>query len=220
MPDHLDDLTLDHLVREELEWAPHVDATNITVHVRDGIVTLGGFVASYAEKKAAERAVWHVRGVLGLAQEIEVRLAPEARHSDEEIAHRVASVLRWDARIPEGRIQVKVEAGVVTLIGAVDWQYQKEDVEARVQPLAGVVAIENRIVVRPAPGAPDIGDAVRRALARHAEIDASRITVTTHGAEVTLTGAVRSLAARRIAENAAWSAAGVTDVVDRMRVAP
>ena len=216
----MDDQSLRQTIAEELEWAPHVDAARITIAVHDGVVHLGGVVESLAEKHAAERAVWHVRGVLGLAQEIAVRLAPEARHSDEEIAHRVASVLRWDARIPEGRIQVKVEAGIVTLIGAVDWQYQKEDVEARVQPLAGVVAIENRIVVRPAPGAPDIGDAVRRALARHAEIDASRITVTTHGAEVTLTGAVRSLAARRIAENAAWSAAGVTDVVDRMRVAP
>ncbi|MCA7118830.1 MAG: BON domain-containing protein [Acidibrevibacterium sp.] len=220
MSDHRDDLVLDGLVREELEWAPHVDATNITVHVRDGIVTLGGFVASYAEKKAAERAVWHVRGVLGLAQDIEVRLNPEARHSDEEIAHRIASILRWDARIPEGRIQVKVEAGVVTLIGAVDWRYQKEDVEARVQPLAGVVAIKNEIVVRPPRGASNINDAVRRALARHAEIDASRITVVTQGGEVTLAGEVRSLAARRIAENAAWSATGVENVIDRMRVVP
>ncbi len=216
----MDDLTLERLVREELEWAPHVDAENITVHVENGIATLGGFVTSYAEKKAAEHAVWHVRGVLGLAQEIEVRLSETARHSDEELAHRAASLLRWDALIPEGRIQIKVERGVVTLRGAVDWKYQKEQVEARVRHLAGVVAIDDRIIIRPGSSVPDIAEAVRRALARHAEIDASRISVAADGARVTLSGAVRSLAARRIAENAAWAAAGVAEVEDQMRVVP
>jgi osmotically-inducible protein OsmY len=216
----MDDLTLERLVREELEWAPHVDAANITVHVRDGIVTLGGFVASYAEKKAAERAVWHVRGLLGLAQEIEVRLREATRHSDEDIAHRIASVLRWDAMIPEGRIQVTVERGVVKLIGEVDWQYQKQEVEQRVQHLAGVAAIDNQILVRPTHAASEIAAAVNRALARHAELDASRINVTADGTTVTLSGAVRSFAARHIAENAAWSAPGVALVKDQLRVVP
>ena len=216
----MDDLGLEHLVREELEWAPHLDAANITVRVRGGIVALGGFVASYAEKKAAEHAIWHVRGVLGLAQDIEVRLSEAARHSDEEIAHRIASVLRWDALIPDGRIHIKVEAGVVTLMGAVDWQYQKEEVEARVQHLSGVVAIDSKILIRPASGTPAIAEAVRRALARHTEIDAARITITAEGDAVTLAGDVRSLAAQRIAENAAWSAAGVAAVEDRLRIVP
>jgi osmotically-inducible protein OsmY len=215
----MDDQTLRHAVTEELEWAPHLDASRVTVEVRDGIVRLGGVVGSLAEKHAAERVVWHVRGAAGLVQEIEVRLAPARRHSDEEIAERVQSVLRWDAQIPDARIRIKVEDGLVTLMGALDWQYQREDAEARIRQLEGVLGVANEITVRPGAGAADIAAKVRRALARHAELDADRITVSVDGATVVLAGAVRSLTARRIAENAAWSAPGVSAVDTRLEVA-
>jgi len=216
----MDDQALLHAVTEELDWAPHVDDTHITIAVHDGIVRLGGFVASLAEKHAAERAVWHVRGVTGLVQEIEVRLAAARRHSDEEIAERVQSVLRWDAQIPDARIRIRVEKGIVTLMGALDWQYQREEAESRVRQLEGVRAVENELTVRPGATAADIADKVRRAFARHAELDAHRITVAVDGATVALTGEVRSLVARRTAENAAWSAAGVAAVDNRLEVAP
>ena len=90
----MDDRAIEHAVREELKWAPHVDAAHIIIDVQEGIVRLGGFVASLAEKKAAERVIWHVRGVLGLAQDIEIRLTPEQRHDDLEIARRAVAVLQ------------------------------------------------------------------------------------------------------------------------------
>ncbi|MDE2576830.1 MAG: BON domain-containing protein [Rhodospirillales bacterium] len=215
----MDDQALRQMVSEELTWAPHVDATNITVDVRDGVVRLGGVVGSLAEKHAAERTIWHVRGVRGLVEEIEVRVPEALRHGDTEIAQRVRNVLRWDAQIPDARLRIKVEDGVVTLMGTLDRQYQRQEAEARVRALEGVRGVANDIAIRPAAIAPDIAANVRRALARHAELDAGRITVAEDGASVALAGTVPSLAARHAAENAAWSAAGVAAVENRLSVA-
>ncbi len=183
----MDDQTLRRTVIEELEWAPHVDATHITVDVQDGSVRLGGVVGSLAEKHAAERAVWHVHGVRSVVQEIDVRLPAAHRHSDAEIAARAQSVLRWDAQIPDARLRITVEDGIVTLTGTLDWQYQKQEAEARVRALEGVRAVLNEIAIRPGSTAEDIAANVRRAFARHAELDAGRITVAVDGATVVLT---------------------------------
>lgn len=216
----MDDESLQHAVSEELEWAAHVDASRVTVEVHDGIVRLGGLVGSLAEKHAAERVVWHVRGVRGLVDEIEVRVEESRRHSDQEIAARVESVLRWDARLPDAQLRIKVEGGVVTLIGMLDRPYQKHDAETLVRQLEGVVAVDNRITVRAGTVAADIAAQVHRALARHVELDAGGIAVSTEGPTVVLMGQVRSLAARRTAENAAWSAPGVAAVENQLEVAP
>jgi osmotically-inducible protein OsmY len=209
---------LQHAVAEELQWAPHLDASDITVTVRDGIVRLTGFVASLAEKHAAERAVWHVRGVRGLAQEVEV-LVPEARrHSDDAIAHRALSVLRWDTQIPGEGIQIKVDHGVVTLIGTVDWQFQREAAEERIRNLAGVTAVDNRLGLRPTTAAADIKKQIERAFRRHTRLHAAGITVDIDGSKVILTGHVPSVEDREAAENMAWSAAGVAEVEDHVIV--
>lgn len=216
-----DDGWIARAVAEELEWAPHVDAAHIDVTVQDGIVQLTGYVRTLVEKKAAERAVWHVAGVRGIVASLDIRRPAAHLHSDEEIARRAADVLDWDAQLPGADIKVQVEDGVVTLIGGVDWQYQREDAEMRVHRLAGVVAVRNELVVRSVPSS---AEAMRvqmvRALQRHAEIDASRIEVSVEGGRVTLGGSVPSFVQRRIAENAAWAARGVTDVVDHVRVEP
>jgi osmotically-inducible protein OsmY len=216
----MDDLELQHAVAEELEWAPHVDASNVAVTVRDGIVRLTGFVGSLAEKKAAERAVWHVRGVRGIAEELEVAIHAAQRHSDDEIAHRVASVLQWDTQIPSDRIQVKVERGAVTLMGSVDWQFQKKEAEALIHRLAGVTDVDNRIVVHPPVAPRDIEAHVERAFQRHANLHAAAITVQANDCKVTLLGQVPSVEERNIAENAAWSAIGVAEVDNRLIVEP
>lgn len=216
----MDDLELRHAVREELEWAPHLDASGVGVSVRDGIVRMTGYVNSLAEKRAAERAVWHVRGARGLAQEIEVVIPEARRHSDDEIAHRAISVLGWDAQIPVDHLQVKVERGVVTLIGVVDWQFQRTEAEERVHRLAGVVDVDNRIIVQPSATPTDIKTRVERAFQRHARLHIAGIAVAVDGSKVTLTGRVPSVDERITAENAAWSAAGVADVESRLVVRP
>lgn len=214
------DAWIERAVIEELEWAPHVDAAHVRVGVRDGVVHLTGHVRTLVEKHAAERAVWHIAGVRGIADDIEIRRPAAHLHSDEEITRRAADVLDWDAQIPGADIRVRVEHGIVTLLGTVDWHFQRAEAEACVQRLAGVVAVDNRIAIRSVPAAAaEVRENVLRALRRHPEIDAAAIEVEVAGGRATLSGSVPSFRQIRIAENAAWSARGVSEVVDRLRVA-
>ena len=214
------DLELQHAVAEELEWAPHIDASHVTLTVRDGIVRLTGFVSSLAEKKAAERTVWHIRGVRGIVQEIEVRIPEAQRHTDDEIAHRVLSVLRWDARIPTDRIQIEVEDGVVKLIGSVDWRFERTEAEERVHSLAGVKEVDNQLMVHRSDAPTDVKARVERAFQRHAHLHAADIVIQVKGRKLTLSGHVPSVNDLYTAENAAWSAAGVDEVDNRLLVQP
>jgi len=216
----MDDLELQHAVAEELEWAPHVDAVHVAVSVRDGIVRLSGYVGSLTEKKAAERAVWHVRGVRGIAEELEVVIPAAERRSDDEIAHRVASALCWDTQIPGDRIQIKVERGVLTLIGSVERQFQKVEAGDLVHRIAGVVGVDNQIIVHPTVAPADIKDHVERAFGRHAKLHLAGIAIHVDDRKVTLTGHVPSIDERNTAENATWSAAGVAEVDNRLVVQP
>jgi osmotically-inducible protein OsmY len=214
------DLELHHAVTEELEWAPRVDASHVAVSVRNGIVRLSGYVGSLGEKKATERAVWHVRGVRGIVEELEVAIPATQRHSDDEIAHRVASALCWDTQIPSDRIQIKVERGLVTLIGSVEWRFQKIEAEELVHRIAGVVGVDSQIVIHPTVAPIEIKTHVERAFGRHAKLHATGIAIEVDDRKVTLTGHVPSLDERNTAENAAWSAAGVAEVDNRLVVQP
>jgi osmotically-inducible protein OsmY len=214
----------DHRLRQdvldELEFEPQVNADHIGVSVHSGVVTLTGFVPSYAEKRAAERAVWRVKGVKAIAEEIQVRLPEDKKTADEEIASRAVDILRWRVGVPAERIALKVERGMVTLTGELDWQYQKAEAEAAIRHLSGVTAVINDIRMRPSFNLPEVKDRIEKALRRSAELDASRITVRTDGAKVVLGGKVHAWFERDIAERAAWAVPGVTEVRDEILIEP
>ena len=214
----MSDAGLKSLVEEELEFEPAVSAAHIGVAVRDGVVTLTGHVASYAEKVAAEQATQRVRGVKAIAEEIEVRYPYDGKRSDDEIAKRAVSVLDWNINVPS-TVKVKVERGWVTLSGAADWQYQREAAEASMRKLDGVVGVTNTIALKDRPKASDVKKKIEDALKRNAALDAASIQVTVAYDKVSLSGRVHSWQERRIAEQAAWSAPGVKSVDDSISVA-
>lgn len=214
-----EDRRLQRLVLDELQFEPSVDATHIGVTADGGVVTLSGHVASYAQKLAAERAVQRVRGVKAIAQDLEVHLSSSAKTADDEIAGRAVRLLDWDVAVPEGAVTVKVENGLVTLAGEVDWQYQRAAAEHAVHKLSGVIGVLNRIVLRPSAEPGDIRRRIEEALQRDARIEAGRITITASGGRVQLRGQVHSPQEREAVERAAWSAPGVTEVEDRLLVA-
>jgi osmotically-inducible protein OsmY len=215
-------MTLQAMVMDELEWVPNVNAVHIGVAARNGVVTLSGIVGSLAEKLAAEHAAQRVRGVQGIAQEIVVRPPSDLRRADEEIAERALKLLSWDIEVPDEDIQVKVEHGVVTLTGTVTRQFQREAAERDIRKLSGVTDIVNLIEVWPSDDqATDlvaVHEKIENALRRRIELEASHISVVVSGSKVTLQGKVKSLWERRIAERAAWSAPGVTQVEDQLTV--
>lgn len=212
------DLHLQQRVMDELEFEPRVDAAHIGVSVHEGVVTLSGHVSSFVEKFAAERAVRRVRGVKAVAQELEVRLPSEAKTADDEIAACAAEMLNWDALVPHGRITVKVEHGIVTLGGEVDWHYQRSEAEYDVRKLNGVMGVVNDIVVAPKVEPEDVRAKIRAALERNAEVEANNVTIGVSGGKVTLGGKVNAWTEREAIERAAWSAPGVTQVEDRIEL--
>jgi osmotically-inducible protein OsmY len=203
----------------ELEYDPSIEATNIGVAVKEGVVTLTGHVASYSEKVAAENAVRRVKGVRAIAEEIEIRLPRQKKTSDDEIARRVANILRWDSRVPQDAVEITVQEGWVTLNGAVDWQFQRIAIENDVYKLSGVAGVNSQIKVQPRVEVADLQNRIEDALRRSAEIEAEGIGVSVKGGAVTLTGFIHDLAEHKAIRDAVWSAPGVRLIDDQLRMA-
>lgn len=204
-------------VLDELSFDPSVSSENIAVSVADGVVTLSGFVPSFADKYAAEKAAFRVAGVKAVAEEIEVKLPGTSMRSDQEIAKAAADAVRWNVSLPS-TIQISVEDGIVILRGDVDWQYQRDAATSAVRYITGVRQVKNHLAIHQRPQPTDIKNRIEQALVRSAEADAKRIRVATVNGKVTLTGKVRSQAELQDAKWAAWAAPGVTAVETNLSI--
>ncbi|SUS03343.1 Osmotically-inducible protein OsmY, contains BON domain [uncultured Defluviicoccus sp.] len=211
------DTIIRQLVAEELDHDPSVTADGIGVAVADGVVTLSGHVASYPERFAAVRAAQRVRGVKAVAQDLLVRLPNLKKRADDEIAGRAISILNWTLH-GIGNIKVTVDGGWVTLAGRVDSSHQKKDAERAIRLLGGVTGVSNEITVKTSADPVQIGSEIRKAFRRAAHLDGAGISVTVDGSTVTLIGRVKDWHERRAAEDAAWTAPGVNEVIDRLTV--
>ena len=207
-------------VLEELKWDTRVRPNEIGVAVKEGIVTLTGWVDSYLKKMAAEEAAHRVPGVLAVANDIEVRLPSFAERTDADLAAAVLNALKWDAAIPADTLDVTVSKGWVTLKGEVEYAFQKRDAERAVVRLSGVRGVSNLIMVKPRVSPTDLKQQIEQALVRNAQTDARHITVEVQGSKVILHGTVRSYAEKQVAADAAWSAPGVSEVDNQIVISP
>jgi osmotically-inducible protein OsmY len=203
-------------VLAELKWDAQVQPNEIGVSVKDGVVTLTGWVDSYLKKLAAEDAAHRVVGVKAVANDIELKLFSE--RTDADIAEASIRALQWDALVPADKIQVTVSKGWVTLKGEVNWNFEKQDAERVVRRLTGVKGVSNLITVKPSTTPSELKKRIQDALVRNAKVDANKITVEVQGSKAILKGTVRAWVEKEEAERVAWLAPGVTSVENRITV--
>jgi osmotically-inducible protein OsmY len=203
-------------VNAELAWDPAIRSQDISVKVKDGIVTLAGHVGSYAEKMDAERATLRVAGVKALAAEMDVKLGGDSTRQDVDIARSAKNVLEWTTYLPNDSVKVTVDGGWVTLSGEVNWEYQRQAAVGAVRYLLGVKGVDDQVVIKPSISAPVVKADIESALKRRAQKDAKDISVSVDGGNVTLSGKVHSWSERELATNTAWASPGVRKVVDNI----
>lgn len=213
------DIQIQKDVMDELRWTPLLNSSEIGVAVKDGVVTLSGIVDTYSKKMEAEKAAANVAGVKAIALDVQVGVSSYFKRTDAEIAEDVLKALKLHTSIPDDKLKVKVEDGIVTLEGEVEWEYQRAAAKNTIQNFAGVTNVWNFIKLKPKVASNDIKEKIKAAFERSAKIDANRVSVETSGSSITLTGTVASLAEKEDAGYAAWAAPGVTMVYNNLEVA-
>ncbi len=206
-------------VMEKLRFEPNIDESHITISIKgDGIVTLGGKVKSYTEKRLAEEAVEKIESVKGVANELEVDLLVAYKRDDADIVKAALNNLKWTYFVPHEQIKIALDNGHLTLTGNVEYNYQKESAQSAVQNLYGVISVTNNITVKPTVAPSEVKEKIIKEFERNARIDANNIQVEVDGGKVTLKGSVKNFDEYREARTAAWSVPGVGSVVDQLKI--
>ncbi|TLP81734.1 BON domain-containing protein [Maribacter sp. ACAM166] len=205
-------------ILDELVFQPNIDETEIGVIVKDGVVTLTGFVDAFSKKVAAEKAAKSVAGVKAVAEDIQIKYGDDYRKTDQEIAKAAVNALEWNASVPNNKILVKVDDGYIVLTGDVTWKYQKNAAKRTIENLLGVKGVVNNIEIIQKVEPKEVKEQIEKAFERSADIDAQHVLVKIEGSVVTLTGTVSSIKEKDDATKAAFHAPGVTEVKNEIKV--
>ncbi len=209
---------LQEKVLNALHWEPLLNKAEIGVIANDGIVTLTGFVDSYAKKLKAEATVKNIKGVKAVVEKVEVRFGVDGEATDSEIAREVINAFKWNWEIPNDVIKVKVENNWVTLEGELQWNYQRETAQKLVDNLLGVRGVNNKLTIRTELHDKIEKDLIVEAIERDWSINDDEISVTVLDKKVILTGLVHSIYQKHQVEKIVWSTPGVWFVENNLEV--
>jgi osmotically-inducible protein OsmY len=205
-------------VQNAIKWEPLLNATEIGVTAKDGVVSITGVVDSYAKKLEAESAAKKVIGVKAIVEEIEVKFPNSWSKTDAEIANQVLMDLKSNWEVPNDKVTVKVEDCWVTLEGELPWNYQKEAAKNAVIYLNGVKGITNNIKIKSESHNVIEQKEVEDAIGRSWSVDNSNINVSVSGTTVTLSGTVNSWYQKEESGRIAWKTPGIWYVKNELTV--
>jgi osmotically-inducible protein OsmY len=199
-------------VQNAIKWEPLLNAAEIGVTAKDGVVSLTGVVDSYSKKLEAENAAKSVAGVKAVVEKIEIKFSSSWNKSNADIANEVLNALKSNWVVPKDKVKVKVEDGWITLDGELPWNYQKEAAKNAVNYLSGVKGVTNNIKVKSETHDEIEKEKVESALNRNWSLNSKDVKVKVSGTKITLTGTVSSWYQKQEAERIAWSTPGVWSV--------
>jgi osmotically-inducible protein OsmY len=206
-------------VQDAIKWEPLLNAAEIGVTAKDGVVSLTGVVNSYSKKMQAEDAAKNVAGVTAVVEEIEIKYDGGWSKGDNEVANEVVAAIKGNWEVPKDKVKVKVENGWVTLDGEVEWNYQRDAAKTAIVNLAGVRNVSNNITIKSQSGSDLIEKgAIECALDRSWSLDDQDIDVEVKNHNVTLTGVVDSIYQKEEAGRIAWNAPGVWSMKNELVV--
>lgn len=203
-------------VQNAIKWEPLLNAAEIGVTAKDGVVTLSGIVDSYSKKLEAESATKSVTGVKAVVEKIEIKFGSSWNKNDNEIATEVLNAFKFNWEVPSDKVKVNVENGWVTLEGELEWNYQKEAAKKAISTLMGVKGVSNNITIKSETHDAIEKDDIEYALERNSSTDDEGISVKVSGNKVILNGTVHSFYQRDEAERIAWNAPGVWNVDNQL----
>lgn len=213
------DLEIKNDVLDELAWQPNIDETQIGVIVNDGIVTLTGTVFTYAIKMAVVKTIEKIAGVKAIAEDIKIGYISSLNKTDTEISNSALNAIEWNASVPNNNVIIEVDNGWITLVGELEWAYQRDAAKRTVEYLPGVKGVTNNITLKQSMIKPqDIQQKIKKAFDRSASIDAKNINVDVHDHKVTLTGKVHSITEKNDAEKVTFNAPGVYIIQNELEV--
>lgn len=203
-------------VQNAIKWEPLMNAAEIGVTAKDGIVSLTGVVDSYAKKMEAENAAKKVNGVKAIVENIEVKFPSSWSKTNVEIANEVLSALKSNWSVPNDKVTVKVEDGWVTLEGELPWNYQRQAAKAGVNYLTGVRGVTNNIKIKSETHDAIEKKDVEEAIARNWAVNDIKVDVS--GTTVALSGTVNSWYQKEEAGRVAWGTPGIWNVKNDLEV--
>lgn len=206
-------------VQNAIKWEPLLHAAEIGVTVHDGVVTLTGSVDSYTKKLEAENATKNVAGVKAVVEKIEVHHHESwSKKNDNDIADEILSAYKWNWKIPNDKIKIKVENGWVSLSGELSWNYQKDEAKDAIKNLEGIVGVTNSITIKSETLDKMEKEVIEHHLQRSWSLNAKDIKVAVNGTNVKLTGSVGSLYQKEEAGRIAWNTPGIWSLENNLTV--
>jgi osmotically-inducible protein OsmY len=205
-------------VQNAIKWEPLLNAAEIGVTAKDGVVSLTGVVDSYSKKLEAESAAKNVAGVKAVVEKIEIKISSSWNKTNLDIANEVTTALKSNWMIPQDKVKVKVEDGWITLDGELPWNYQREAAKNAVKNLSGVKGVTDNLKIKSETHDEIEKAKVEKALNLSWSLNSHNINVKVSGTKITLTGAVNSWYQKDEAERIAWNTPGVWSVDDELLV--